>query len=414
MNILLTSIGGKTNLIKYFQRALINEGGGEVHVMDSDGKAVGRFFADKFYQSPATQATHFYQWLLNKVEQEGIDLIVPTRDGDMCPLSSIQTELASRFDCQVMLPSAASLEICINKRAFAEWCRENGFESLPELDLGSLSKQDFPVFIKPRIGSGSQRSFKVEHWERWMKVRESVLPSDLIQPFFALPEYTVDIYIDGNEQVVSVVPRKRLKVSHGESVHGVVDCDSTIISEVSRLAKKLQLVGHNTIQCFRSKDSVIMIEVNPRFGGGFTLGIEAGADTPRYLVQERRGLPVSPPKTLVEGLQMVRIEKDIFFGGDSSEKVWCFDLDGTICTESCAYEDAKPVVRVVNRINDLYQKGHTIIIATARGAASGKDWRELIESQLKVWGVMYHRLVTTKPYADYYIDNKSVDVLEYL
>ena len=36
------------------------------------------------------------------------------------------------------------------------------------------------------------------------------------------------------------------------------------------------------------------------------------------------------------------------------------------------------------------------------------------EKQLNDWGVKYHNLIMGKPYADYYIDNKAVDVLDWV
>ena len=37
-----------------------------------------------------------------------------------------------------------------------------------------------------------------------------------------------------------------------------------------------------------------------------------------------------------------------------SNKVFCIDIDGTICTEDCKYEEAKPITKVIDKINKLY------------------------------------------------------------
>ena len=49
---------------------------------------------------------------------------------------------------------------------------------------------------------------------------------------------------------------------------------------------------------------------------------------------------------------------------------------------------------------------------TSRGAKSSHDWIPLTKEQLRDWGAKYHEVSQGKPYADYYIDNKSVDVLD--
>ena len=43
---------------------------------------------------------------------------------------------------------------------------------------------------------------------------------------------------------------------------------------------------------------------------------------------------------------------------------YCFDIDGTICSTNCEYEDAKPYKEVVNKINSLYNSGNIIILFT--------------------------------------------------
>ena len=39
---------------------------------------------------------------------------------------------------------------------------------------------------------------------------------------------------------------------------------------------------------------------------------------------------------------------------------YCFDIDGTICTTGCDYNDSVPYVDVIDKINNLYDDGHHI------------------------------------------------------
>lgn len=91
--------------------------------------------------------------------------------------------------------------------------------------------------------------------------------------------------------------------------------------------------------------------------------------------------------------------------------IYCFDLDGTLCVDTNGqYEKAKPIIERVNIVNNLYDNGNTIIIETARGSVTKKDWYEITETQLIKWGVKYHSLrVGNKIYADYYIDDKGIN-----
>lgn len=90
------------------------------------------------------------------------------------------------------------------------------------------------------------------------------------------------------------------------------------------------------------------------------------------------------------------------------------DIDNTICqTEGMDYSSAKPMPERIRKINEFYNSGMTIIYWTARGTRSGKDWRELTESQLKEWGALYHELKLKKPVYDLFIDDKNINSEEF-
>ncbi len=95
--------------------------------------------------------------------------------------------------------------------------------------------------------------------------------------------------------------------------------------------------------------------------------------------------------------------------------IYCFDLDNTLCkTNSNKYEDSIPMPERIKKVNDLYDKGHTIIIETARGSVSGKSWFYFTLNQLKTWGLKFHHIRTNvKFYADFYIDDKAVNDKEF-
>ena len=95
-------------------------------------------------------------------------------------------------------------------------------------------------------------------------------------------------------------------------------------------------------------------------------------------------------------------------------KTYCFDIDGTICTNTDGeYENAEPLKDRIKQVNELYYAGNKIIYFTARGSTTGINWRKLTTSQLEIWGAKYHELILQKPYADYYIDDKSKDLFNW-
>ena len=57
------------------------------------------------------------------------------------------------------------------------------------------------------------------------------------------------------------------------------------------------------------------------------------------------------------------------------------DIDETICSHFDIsqgprdYSKASPILNRIEKINKLYDKGHTIVYWTARGTVTGLDWR---------------------------------------
>tara|TARA_A100001015_G_C14619126_1_gene567273 strand:- start:40 stop:333 length:294 start_codon:yes stop_codon:yes gene_type:complete len=90
------------------------------------------------------------------------------------------------------------------------------------------------------------------------------------------------------------------------------------------------------------------------------------------------------------------------------------DIDNTILdTDGLNYENTKPMKDRIQKINDLYDEGHTIVYWTARGTLSGIDYYNLTKSQLDKFGVKYHELKLKKPAYDLFIDDRNVNSEEY-
>ncbi len=98
------------------------------------------------------------------------------------------------------------------------------------------------------------------------------------------------------------------------------------------------------------------------------------------------------------------------------KKIFCFDLDNTICTtKRNDYKSAKPKKNVIKLINKLYEKGHIIKIFTSRFMGRNneninkakQEGLSLTNKQLKRWKILYHKLIMGKPSYDLLIDDKS-------
>ncbi len=88
------------------------------------------------------------------------------------------------------------------------------------------------------------------------------------------------------------------------------------------------------------------------------------------------------------------------------------DIDGVLTLDIVHYtkfDKAKPDELVIDCVNEMYCDGHRIILHTSRR----EEDREITERWLKKHGVNYHKIVFDKPLADYYIDNKAVNIKDF-
>ncbi len=95
------------------------------------------------------------------------------------------------------------------------------------------------------------------------------------------------------------------------------------------------------------------------------------------------------------------------------------DLDGTICPikeNDGKYEDLIPLAGAVERINELKQAGHYIIILTARNMATqqsnvGKVMKNIGKvtlDWLEKYQIAYDEIYFGKPNAHVYIDDRAL------
>ena len=84
------------------------------------------------------------------------------------------------------------------------------------------------------------------------------------------------------------------------------------------------------------------------------------------------------------------------------------DIDGVICTNTRGkYHFAKPIKSNIEKINSLYDSGHTIFVWTSRGKTDKSNWEDLTRNQLETWKIKYHELSFKKPHYDVIIDDKG-------
>lgn len=90
-------------------------------------------------------------------------------------------------------------------------------------------------------------------------------------------------------------------------------------------------------------------------------------------------------------------------------KTIVFDLDDTIsfCHDR-NWENAKPNIMLIRKINQLFNDGFRIVIHSSRGQLSGHDYTKQVRYWLEDNGVLYSELQFGKPLGMLYVDDKAV------
>ena len=100
------------------------------------------------------------------------------------------------------------------------------------------------------------------------------------------------------------------------------------------------------------------------------------------------------------------------------------DIDDTISewNDNRDYLNFVPKQKTIDKINQLYDVGHYIILFTARGMMSenkrigyiNKFIKPPLEQWLEKHNVKHHELIMGKPSGDYYIDDKNLSIDQFI
>lgn len=319
LTLLFTCVGRRVELLQAF-RAAAKRLGQKLRIVavDSDPTAPGLLCADEPRLVPRADDPGYVAALTDTVTACGAQALIPTTDTDLRIVSENRVSLADA-GCTALIADPQVIEICRNKLLTYSFLRQHGIDTpetfTPEQIRAAARLPKFPLFCKPLRGSASQRvnvirdALDLEYFLR----RDDDL---IIQEFVAGQEYTLDVYVGLDGVPRCVVPRARWQVRTGEVSKGVVVKDFDIMNAGKRVVEALGSSprGLVNLQCVVTPERQIrFIEINPRFGGGAPMAIAAGADYPRWLIQELRGQrPEIAFDGFRHGLCMLRYDWSVF------------------------------------------------------------------------------------------------------
>ncbi|MCH7611010.1 MAG: ATP-grasp domain-containing protein [Chloroflexi bacterium] len=318
VNVLFTSVGRRVELIRAFRKAYAELGlHGSIVGTDIDPLAPALQEVDRYYMVPALSDEGYLPTVADICKQDSIQLIFPLIDPDIPVLAQGRERLESG-GARLTSLSAPEATTANDKWLTHELFRSIGVPA-PRTWPGAPDEDfEFPLYVKPRIGSAGRGGQKVEDRASLEHALRQI-PQAIVQEYLSGPEITNDVICGADGRVWAVVSRQRIEVRWGEVAKGVTIGNGEIIEACVKIAEGLKAKGPITVQCLMREGQPYFTEVNARFGGGLPLGIAAGVPSPQWYLSEAAGIPVAAPAlgTYKTGLYLTRYDESYFL--DESE-----------------------------------------------------------------------------------------------
>lgn len=244
--------------------------------------------------------------------EKDIDIVVPFVDGAVGVAAEYTRHRAT---LPVFSPTGdrAVSELMFDKVESAAF-----FESkhLPIPATYHYSDSVGKLIAKPRRGSASKGIVLIDSEDDLSRLDDSEY---LIQERIdRREEITVDCYVGVRSGlVVAVSPRVRRDVAGGEVVDTITVYNSAAVELVKRTLEAAELRGAVTVQLIRDLDNgrLMIMEINPRLGGGAVASVHAGVDLPGLIIDDclKAELAMQHP---VAGVETLRYLDDVVFYPD--------------------------------------------------------------------------------------------------
>ena len=256
---------------------------------DLDPLAVGLYLvpAERRVLLPRGDDPGFADHLLRTAVEFGVDLVVPTVDVELLPVSRAVPDF-SAHGIGVLVESPQTLQVALDKWRLMQAC--DGLVRVPRTILlgPSTTSQEIaglglPFVAKPRRGAGG-RGVVVAH-ESGEITRLPRTDEYILQEYLPGEEFSIDVLARPDGHVVAAVPRRRDKVDSGIAVAGRTVRDPQLEEFGREVGAAIGARGVVNVQARRAVDGTpALLEVNPRFPGTMTLTMAAGIDMPTLAV----------------------------------------------------------------------------------------------------------------------------------
>lgn len=309
MNILFTCAGRRTYLLKYFKENMSVED--KVFATDMQLSAPALQAADVKIQVPAVYDPKYIDITLGICKEHKIDALISLNDLELPILAENKTKFEA-MGVTVIVSDSEVIDICFDKYKTAQWVEYIGLNA-PKTYVTLASAKEalakgeiaFPLFMKPRWGSGSIGLETIDDMEEldiyyhllMKKIKKTILATAsvgdeyiMIQEKLTGKEFGLDVMndLEGNNVAVSV--KQKLAMRAGETDKAIT-VDLPEVREMgATIGRNLKHIGNLDVDIMqRANGEYCVLELNPRFGGGYPFSYEAGVNMPKAILQWLKG-----------------------------------------------------------------------------------------------------------------------------
>jgi len=305
MNVMLTCAGRRNYLLKSFQEALA--GRGQVFAADASADAPALQQADKSFVLPGLSHPAYIDTLVALCQQHCVLLLMSLNDLEL-PLLARQTSRFRDLGTVPVISSPQVVDTCFDKWRAFEFLKASGigapntYLSLADArEALARGKITFPLAVKPRWGAASigiQYSDDDEELQLDYTLAKKRLPRTLLREINASDpercilvqkrlcgqEYGLDVINDLEGHYVCTFVKQKLAMRAGETDRAITVKSTRLEALGGAIGRKLGHIGILDCDVIVIEDRCYVLDMNPRFGGGYPFSQMAGANLPAALL----------------------------------------------------------------------------------------------------------------------------------
>ena len=291
MNILILSCGTRCLLVDYFMNR--SNGFDKVIVTDCSSNSPALYRADKYYLVPPMVEKSYLPTIFDICDNECINAVLPLHEEELLLIAQ-NKELFIDRGVFPIISDYDVVSLCRDKYAFFTELKKRNISTVPTYliqDKALLIEQyDFPLFLKPRFGAGSESSYKINDIRIIDDIIYNASTEFVLQPYINGTEFGVTAYVDFiSGEVTDLFILKKIRMRAGETEKSESVLNDEIASLVLLFLDKTSLVGPIDIDVLEKDGKYYILEVNPRFGGSYPHAYECGINYIRNIANNISG-----------------------------------------------------------------------------------------------------------------------------